>query len=803
MLRVLLKDEEFCEGLFAYLKEKFRLRLSGLSSMQKFNDLYIYHETILALESLHGALLKIESHSAPTRNDYEKAKMANDLEEQSRIIEFYKKLVLVDEAQHEAFLKFHENYIFDSLISSYSSYYFDQRENLSTKLVNWTVETFQAEKVFQYVEEFERQVKEGRLGHSRLIQDEENQQNSVHKQLMDDYDYLVQKNIQIGSSVIEIELPSTLLMVDGAEGSWSGALLAKVIQRLQGYLGNDNAILMYINHSHIVSYGTINLSYLIIYKTTVYNNHKLLYQKIYEQVFAIVGEIHSSEVSIINYAAMLEKIYPKEKFVGGLSSKKDRKVFGDKFLKYFLCSTFLINLDKNDELKIQEDLKGLVLNKGMCFKDKVENLNKSKERADLLCKPSKPSPLYLDELVKKIDSSEMNSFFTTKELPIEDAKWLQVIHLLYRQQAIVEVDVYVQEMMYIESFLIRLDRTIIYEFSEGNNSDSFLRSPSLNKLTLIFRQFILCSLFYCCKNSDNISKKLSTEHSYRFLSHFVDSFQLKGYFCNDIRSLKRDLREEQFRLKESINRERKKFIKADEKVDTIKSYLKHVLNGKDVVVCRFIFKCEVNDKEGAEHFDAMFRDYIENLKRRRTATMYLDGHVAAYIPNSQEHYIDATLIFRIDDKVSEISSSLLGEVKEYWANYVQYKHDQILTYNKKHPKKTMKGVTNPFKFFSDSYLIAEPVSVVLEERELNFSSVILYSGQRKKQSLFVHYASTYYAHCQMILVTPSEYKMLSRKKCLILGRPKRKSIDKPSKATNVSDSDQLISSNPTVSGNIK
>ncbi len=109
MLRILLKDEEFCEGLFAYLKEKFRLRLSGLSSMQKFNDLYIYHETILALESLHGTLLKIESYSAPTRNDYEKAKMANDLEAQSRIIEFYKKLVLVDEAQHEAFLKFHEN----------------------------------------------------------------------------------------------------------------------------------------------------------------------------------------------------------------------------------------------------------------------------------------------------------------------------------------------------------------------------------------------------------------------------------------------------------------------------------------------------------------------------------------------------------------------------------------------------------------------------------------------------------------------------------------------------------------------
>lgn len=792
MLRRLLKDDEFCEGLFTYLNAKFRLRLDPVNNMQKFNNLYIYHETILALESLHGALLKIENGSAPTRSDYDKAKATNDLEAQSGIVEFYRKLVLVDETQHEAFLKFSGNYIFDSLISTYSSYFFDQREKLSTKPSNWKVETFQAETVFKYVEEYERQVEDGKLSISQSIQDEEAQQNYIHEKLIGDYNYLVQKNIQIGSSVIEIKLPSKLLIADRVDDSWSGDLLAKVIQRLQRYFENDNAILMYINHSHIVSYGTISLSYLIIYKTTVYSHHKLLYQKIYSQVLAIIGEVLSPKVSVVNQAAMLEKIYPNEKFVGELSSKKVKQAFSDKFLKYFLSSTFLINLDKNYELILQEELKGLILNKGVCFKDKVENLSRSKEREDLLCKPSKPSPLYLGELVKNFDSSEMDSYFTAKELPIVDVKWLQVIHLLYRQQAVVDVDLYVQEMMHIESFLIRLDRTIVYEFNKGNNSDGFLRSPTFNKLSFLFKQFVLLSLFYCCKNSNNISKKLSTNHSYRFLNHFFDRFQYKGYFCNDTRRLKRYLREEQLSLQADIQSERKRFIKADEKVHTIKSYLEQLLNGKDVLICRFIFKCGVADKEGAEYFDAMFRDYIENLKRRRTSEMYLGGHVAAYIPNTQEHYIDATLIFRIDDVLNEVSLSLVDDVKEYWVNYVQYKHNQILTHNKKHHKETMQGVTNPFEFFSDSNLIAEPVSVVLSECELDCRTVTIYCGQRKKQSLFIHYASTYYAHCPMILVKQYEYEMLSRKNCLILGRLKRKHLQKDFEVTTVSDSGSIV-----------
>lgn len=802
MLRELLKDDEFCEGLFTYLKAKFRLRLSPVNNMQKFNNLYIYHETILALESLHGTLLKIENRSAPTRSDYDKAKATNDLEVQSEVVEFYKKLILVDEKQHEAFLKFRENYIFDSLMSSYSSYFFDQRETINTKPSNWKVEAFQAETVFKYVEEYERQVEEGKFSIPHSIQDEEAEQNLVHKQLVEDYDYLVQKNIQIGSSIIEIKLPSKLLMAKNkSDESWSGDLLAKVIQRLQRYFENDNAILMYINHSHIVSYGTISLTYLIIYKTTVYSHHKLLYQKIHSQIRAITGEVLSSEVSVINQAAMLEKIYPNEKFVGELASKKVKQAFGDKFLKYFLSSTFLINLDKNDELIYQETVKELVLNKGVCFKDKVENLSRSKDREDLLCKPSKPSPLYLDELVKKIDSSEVDSYFTAKELPIVDVKWLQVIHLLYRQQAVVDMDLYVQEMMHIESFLIRLDRTIVYEFNKGNNSENFLRSPTFSKLSLLFKQFILLSLFYCCKNSNNISEKLSTEHSYLFLNNFFVRFRYRGYFCHEVRGLKSDLRKEQLSLQKNIQSERQQFIKADKKVDAIKIYLEQVLNGKDVVVCRFIFKCGVVDKEGAEHFDAMFRDYIENLKRRRTSEMYLDGHVAAYIPNTQEHYIDATLIFRIDDVLNGVSLSLVDDVKEYWKNYIQYKYNQILTHNKKHHKNAMQDIRNPFDFFDNYILSADSVSVVSSEHELNFPAIPIYCGQRKKHSLFIHYASNYYAHCPMILVKQSEYEMLSRKNCLIVGRLKRKSLQKDSKAIKISNSSSLVQS-PTATETI-
>ncbi|MGA8882728.1 MAG: hypothetical protein WB445_03790, partial [Acinetobacter sp.] len=455
-------------------------------------------------------------------------------------------------------------------------------------------------------------------------------------------------------------------------------------------------------------------------------------------------------------------------------------------------STFLINLDKNSELIHQEELKGLVLNKGVCFKDKVEKLSRSKEREDWLVKPAEPSPLYLDELVKKIDSSEIDSYFTAKELPIVDVKWLQVLHLLYRQQAVIDVDLYVQEMMHIESFLIRLDRTIVYEFNKGNNTDSFLRSPTFNKLSFLFKQFILLSLFYCCKNSDNISEQLSTEHSYRFLNHFFDRFQYKGYLCNDTRRLKGNLREEQLSLQADIKSARKQFIKADEKVDAIKSYLDQVLNGKDVVVCRFIFKCGVVDKDGAEHFDAMFRDYIENLKRRRTSEMYLDGHIAAYIPNTQEHYIDATLIFRIDDVLNEVPLSFEDDVKEYWENYVQYKYNQILTHNRKHHKNTKQDIRNPFELFYDSALSAESVSVVFSEHELSVPAITIYCGQRKKKSLFIHHVSAYYAHCPMILVKQSEYEMLSRKSCLILGRLKRKSLKKDSKATEVSDASLII-----------
>jgi hypothetical protein len=55
----------------------------------------------------------------------------------------------------------------------------------------------------------------------------------------------------------------------------------------------------------------------------------------------------------------------------------------------------------------------------------------------------------------------------------------------------------------------------------------------------------------------------------------------------------------------------------------------------------------------AKLFNDMFTDYSNNLKRRYTAGFRLTGQVGIYIPHRQEHYIDATLIFKM------ISSSVM------------------------------------------------------------------------------------------------------------------------------------------------
>jgi hypothetical protein len=74
----------------------------------------------VALENVHEVLRKIENSAAPTREDYEKACNENNEKRKQDIIDFYKKLVLLNDQEFDAFQNFRRHYWFDSTISRYS-----------------------------------------------------------------------------------------------------------------------------------------------------------------------------------------------------------------------------------------------------------------------------------------------------------------------------------------------------------------------------------------------------------------------------------------------------------------------------------------------------------------------------------------------------------------------------------------------------------------------------------------------------------------------------------------------------------
>ena len=86
-------SDEFFQGLFTYLKNKFQIKMTTFSVIQKNTAISIYHETIVALEGVHEVLRKIENGSAPTREDYENSIKNEDETRSLAISNFYKKLL--------------------------------------------------------------------------------------------------------------------------------------------------------------------------------------------------------------------------------------------------------------------------------------------------------------------------------------------------------------------------------------------------------------------------------------------------------------------------------------------------------------------------------------------------------------------------------------------------------------------------------------------------------------------------------------------------------------------------------------
>lgn len=805
-------DDAFFQAVFAYLKRKFEVRITAFTAMQNNTEKSIYHESIVALESVHEVLRKIENSAAPTREDYEKACNQNNEKKKQDIIDFYKKLILLNDQEIDAFENFRRHYWFDSTISRYSVFLdeyivLDAEEDRHFKIERgnkveqkksfdklsrvaraWEQQRFDTNNLFQFIEGYQAMLSLSSLptDHHRYksIKESIDEQNDLYLKLLGAYDDLTATVQQIGVSVVDIIVPYSLRSYESRPEFLSTELFAKVVVKLEDAFANDDGILLFVNHAHVRSNHHFVLSYLVIYKAKNYRNPTEVFEWILARVRWIVGEVYD-QVKMINREAMLKSLYPDETFVGRLSSKKQKIAFRDKFLRYFLSSIFLVHLDEGEELGYWKMIKNITLNDYKFYKQKIyidsEVIDRPKKQI-YDHEDDKPNIMYLSELVSDLQADQ---FFSNKDLPTESISHLELIKFLYKQQGISTEYRTINDLIKIEAFLMRLIYLPIYEFCKAHRQKDFERAPKFTKLSLLFQQ---CLLILRLKD---IKDHLPTELHSKAI-HFVDYSKLffkKEYGICQIDDLKQDLENYKRKLRLTVQNEQKALQKHDKKRASIQNYLAQIFK-MDVVILRFIFKCGQLGSGEAKQFNNMFLDYSNNLKRRYTAGFRLVGHVGIYIPHREKHYIEATLIFQNDQQITDAIKvkrdieKLKDEVARYWENYVENKWDQIQKHQKKQKNSKLKSEINPFSCFANHQLSAWPIAVVKTEPSLDRYEVEIFQGQTKIQKLCIEKIASYYAYSPVILVGKREYELMPRKSCLILGRLR----DPRQKITSVDDS---------------
>lgn len=400
-------DEVFFQNLFAYLKRKFPYRLSAMELMQKDTSVNIYHETIVVLEQIHEVLRKIGDGSAPDQDDYENAVKTGNNDQVQEIIEFYKKLALIPNSESStAFKNFYRMYYGDTLIRNYS-YFLEQYDDLYEEFRRsntWTPQTFQKDRVFKFIEAYQASLLQEKVLSSSIQEDIE-RQNQLYDQLMRDYDELVQRNVKIGVSVFDIVLPGGLISSGTTREMSSRSFLFEVISSLNHAFKNNDAILMQVNHANLISGNNFIISYLLVYKATIYESPRQLIEFTQSAIFEIVERRFVDRLKVIDRENMLKKLYLDEVFVGRLSSKKEKLVFRNKFLKYFLSSMFLLNLDKDSQFQEQEDLRGELFNTYRFYKEKIYHPREAPKHKEHIEKDpvQKNTIEYLHELVTAND----------------------------------------------------------------------------------------------------------------------------------------------------------------------------------------------------------------------------------------------------------------------------------------------------------------------------------------------------------------------------------------------------------------
>lgn len=774
-------SEEFYPKLFAYLKKKFPYKFRAFQLVgQNATDVSIYHETIVALEQVHEVLRKIANRSAPTRDDYETTLKNNNVEQAQSIIDFYQKLIGVAAPELcDAYKIFNRNYYWDSLLTHYVSFVDENFALYEKFLSSWNSKKniLDIDSFFSFIEVYQvaLDLKEGEISSSlkQVIQD----QNDAYSRLVADYDELVCRGEHVGVSVFDIILPKDIFF--------------NVVRDLESAFKYDDSVLMQVSHVHRAQKNKYMISYLVLYKTSLHKTSQQFIKWCESILLRRWGEhIFDRYIRIFDQEALIKAVFPNNVFVGKLTAKQQH-TFRNTFLKYFFSSIFLFRVDQDSKDENEEKEKGLVLNTHQFWKEKIY-INDVKQKSDSLTKNMMPNktPEYLSDLLDDFNFDKIDKYFSLKNLADQARDHLKLLGYLYRQQSILSLKPdLLEDLMRIETFLTRLHYDSVFEYSATSSADKFQKSPRISKLSPLLQQFCLVSQTSCLISQNDLPIEPRTQ-ALIFIRQFSHFFR-EDYLLSSLYELRDNLnRYRRDVLKPNLKEESVHLRKGESTTAGIQNYLEKILK-KDVIVMRFIFNCS-RVRNGAL-FDEMFRDYIENLKRRNTAGTRLIGHVGVYIPYKKDHYIDASLFFEFNEQKEIESKQLKEEVIKYWKEYASIKAVQIEDFNKRHGQSD-KIIHNPFDEYVGRELTAISVPIVKTENLLNDTYIEVRRGQNKVIRLLIECVTRFYAYCPIVLTSLDDLKYLPRKNYLILGRIRTKNTKKREKVLKHTGSASAIES---------
>lgn len=816
-------DEEFFEQLFAYLKEKFSSEVPNSFHMQKNTGQAIYNETIVALENLYKVLRKIENGSFYKRADFEKAKKEGDKDKIQEIANFYQGLLFFrNEKLKYALSATKEFYVWDYDVTRYFRF-------IETKVVReqfnefWTSKaesekSINLDKVFDFVNEYLNYVQESvhaellpteeksieeNVKQSTDLQDKRNElkanpknmakskgvfiqienQNKIYELLNESFGRI--KKQKIGICVFDITLPSRFKFEENNPRIMSAIFIRKLLDDLEFWFSRDEGVLIRVNHTHVVSENKVMLSFLLVYQVRKYKSQQEVFSYYKAKIYSELGRILNYDTSVINRGEMIDKIYPKEKFIGELRTEKQKIAFQEKFLRYFYSSIFILEADKVSDFVENETTVNRYLNDFKFYESKIYNFAKPKNNAngkiinDLMLKRKIE---YLGDLLTPEIIENAEKHFPLADISEDGLNRLKIITYLYHQhwsalEGVNEQIIF--NLLQAEKFITWLMHENWYHgFKSTLAQKKFETTPTFSKLSMPFKQVLLISNMI--KSTKNIffPRYLKTE-AIKLLNNFEKIFP-RNTRLDQIELLESDLQKYKKDYLHPVMEKEKLFFKRAVLTETrVKKYLKRIFE-KNLIIVRFVFDCGQfgDENDSAKLFDEMFREYIENLKRRRTVGLKLFGHVATYIPEINNHYIDGTLFFEFDLDEDIDPVTLIEAVVQFWENYVQNKDTQISERNKRIGKPYTGNQINPFDIFRNKKLRATSVNIVKTEIELNHKYIKFYKGRNKTQNKLIEKISMFYAYCPLILVDEKNLEYLPRKDCLILGRIREKKGNK-------------------------